>query len=294
MYQNRRHFTFVTIILACAVATAWAVAQDAAELELAELQSDLKNLEAELATLEATGKSLPAEYAERVQNLRDQAIYLRVKMQKHHESGGEGSGVTTNEVRELRNDIAALRTDVRSLRRDRVEGTITLPVGTQISVQLLDSLGSATSSPGDTFTATAAEPVSHTGEIVIPAGTVFEGVVEAVDRAEGRTDRKASLTLAFNQLEMDGRQYDITATVTGASEKMETGIADETTRIGVGAGIGTVLGAVFGGKKGALVGAVIGGAGTILATEGKEVELPRGTVLDLRLDRELTASVPTT
>ena len=36
--------------------------------------------------------------------------------------------------------------------------------------------------------------------------------------------------------------------------------------------------------KGALAGILIGGGGTIAATEGKDVELPPGTVLRVRLD----------
>jgi outer membrane lipoprotein SlyB len=56
--------------------------------------------------------------------------------------------------------------------------------------------------------------------------------------------------------------------------------------------VGTILGAVLGGKKGAVVGAVLGGAGAILATEGQDVELPRGTVLRVRLDEELRVGSP--
>ena len=44
------------------------------------------------------------------------------------------------------------------------------------------------------------------------------------------------------------------------------------------------ISAVLGGVKGAVLGAVIGGGGTIAATDGKEVELPQGTVLRVRVD----------
>ena len=39
---------------------------------------------------------------------------------------------------------------------------------------------------------------------------------------------------------------------------------------------------MLGGFKGALAGILIGGGGTIAATEGKEVELPQGSVLRVR------------
>ena len=58
-------------------------------------------------------------------------------------------------------------------------------------------------------------------------------------------------------------------------------------KAGAGAAIGGILGAVLGGGKGALLGVLIGGGGTIAATEGKELELPQGTVLRVRLDSPL-------
>jgi hypothetical protein len=112
--------------------------------------------------------------------------------------------------------------------------------------------------------------------------------VELVDQASGRTDRTAKLVLAIDQLERGGDTHTVTATVVRASERLETGVGSEAKKIGIGAGLGTIFGAVLGGKKGAAIGAAVGGGGSILATEGNEVELPRGTILYLRLDRDLT------
>jgi hypothetical protein len=136
-------------------------------------------------------------------------------------------------------------------------------------------------------------PVIRNGDVLIPEGAIFEGVVELVDRPESRTDRGAKLILGFDAVEIDGRTYPLNASVIGASEKMETGLGDEKAKMGVGAGIGAVLGAVIGGKKGALAGVILGGSGAILATEGKDVELPRGTALNIMLDRELTLPMDT-
>jgi hypothetical protein len=74
----------------------------------------------------------------------------------------------------------------------------------------------------------------------------------------------------------------IRGTVTQAIEG--EGIKGETGRIATGAGVGAILGGILGGFKGALAGILIGGGGTIAATEGKEVELPQGSVLRVRLD----------
>ena len=43
----------------------------------------------------------------------------------------------------------------------------------------------------------------------------------------------------------------------------------------------------MGGFKGALAGILIGGGGTVAATEGKDVDLPAGTVLRVRMDAPL-------
>ena len=57
------------------------------------------------------------------------------------------------------------------------------------------------------------------------------------------------------------------------------GIRGEAGRTAAGAGVGAIIGGILGGFKGALAGILIGGGGTIAATEGKEVELPQGSVL---------------
>src|SRR5262249_12666776 len=98
--------------------------------------------------------------------------------------------------------------------------------------------------------------------------------------------RTGKLVVAFDQVTIDHRSYPIRGTVTQAIES--EGIKGEAAKIGVGAGVGAILGAILGGGKGALAGILIGGGGTIIAAEGKDVELPAGTVLRVRLDSALT------
>jgi hypothetical protein len=100
-----------------------------------------------------------------------------------------------------------------------------------------------------------------------------------------RTDRKGSLTVAFDQITVRGKAYPMHATVQQALES--EGIKGEAAKIGAGAGVGAILGGILGGAKGAVLGILIGGGGTIAATEGKDVTLPAGTVLRVRLDQPL-------
>jgi hypothetical protein len=61
--------------------------------------------------------------------------------------------------------------------------------------------------------------------------------------------------------------------------------------VGIGAGIGTVAGLIFGGPlKGLAIGALAGG-GYVLATKGKEVNLPAQTGMVIRLDQPVSSNV---
>ena len=121
-------------------------------------------------------------------------------------------------------------------------------------------------------------------ELLVPAGSVMRGVVNSVNKA-GRLERKGSLTLEFDRITVDGHDHQLRATVTQALES--EGVKGEAGRIGAGAGVGAIIGGILGGFKGAIAGILIGGGGTIAATEGKDVELPTGTVLRVRLDSPL-------
>jgi hypothetical protein len=52
----------------------------------------------------------------------------------------------------------------------------------------------------------------------------------------------------------------------------------------VGAGVGGIVGGIIGGVKGAVLGAAIGAGGAIAATEGKNVDLPAGSIIRIRID----------
>jgi hypothetical protein len=252
-------------------------------------EDEIYAVDAELSQLES--EAADTEWVDRLEELRNELIYLEVKMKKHRAGGGEGTGITISEVEELRRNIGELRADIRHVAQKESNGYGVIPAGAQFSVRLLESLSTATAQQGDRFTAATVTPVIRHGDVLIPEGAILEGVVELVDQPSSRTDRSAKLLLAFDKVSFEGHSYDLSATVVGASEKMETGLGDEKTKMGVGAGIGAVLGAVIGGKKGALAGLILGGSGAILATEGKDVELPHGTVLNLMLDHEVTLPV---
>jgi hypothetical protein len=112
-------------------------------------------------------------------------------------------------------------------------------------------------------------------------------VVSGVQKA-GRIERSGSLTLAFDRLSLGGRRYDIRASATQVFES--GGIREEAGTVGVGAGVGGVVGGLLGGFKGAILGAVIGAGGAIAATDGKDIALPAGSIVRIRMDTPVQIS----
>lgn len=160
-----------------------------------------------------------------------------------------------------------------------------IPTGQELDVRLGTTLSSKTAKVEQRFEATTVADVTQNGTALIPAGSMVRGVVSGVDPA-GRLDRAGSLTLSFDEMTVRGRTYPMRAMATNVFES--GGIREEKGTAGIGAGAGAILGGVLGGLKGAILGAVIGAGGAIAATEGKDIELPAGSIIRIRLDSPVT------
>lgn len=270
-------------------------AQTVTSAEVQRLQDDIYDASRDVAQLRARNASTAAQLQAELDDLRDEAVYLKVKLRKNET-------VTRNDYLDLRDRIDEVRNrargDTRSTRApaapaprdDRAASTpgntqdYDIPVGTEFDVRLQTALNSGTAQVEDRFEATTLVDLTQGNRVVVPAGSVMRGIVSSVRKA-GRIERTGSLTVAFDRLTIGNRSYPIRATVTEALES--EGIRGEAGRIGTGAGVGAVIGAILGGARGALAGILIGGGGTIAATEGKDVELEPGTVLRVRMDSGL-------
>jgi hypothetical protein len=162
-----------------------------------------------------------------------------------------------------------------------------VPTGTELDLRLQTTLSSETAQPEQRFEGTTAVDVMQNGRVLIPAGSTVRGVVSSVKKA-GRIDRTGSLTLSFDQITVNGRSYNMRGTATQVFES--GGIREEKGTAGIGAGAGAILGGILGGVKGAILGAVIGAGGAIAATDGKDINLPAGTIVRVRLDSPVTVS----
>jgi hypothetical protein len=182
-------------------------------------------------------------------------------------------------------------------------GGVIVPAGTEIQAKLEQALSSKTARQGDQFTALILQPVNGAnGRVAIPAGTRIRGEVSGVEQGKvlASVRGKARLNLKFNDIAMPNNNYiPVEATLvsvgkTGASSNEEGQVQDKTQGkevakdVGIGAGLGTVAGLIFGSAlKGLAIGAVAGG-GYVLATQGRDVNIPQDANIVLRTDRAIS------
>ena len=264
----------------------------------ARLQSELDDLRDEVVYLKvklrkegAVNRSDYNDVQRRIQDVRSRA---RADAPNSSSSSGNPGGWRTNSSDPYGNGSRTgsssggvtggvvddrTRTDQGTTRS--TTNTNGIPSGQEIDARLETELSSATAQVEQRFEATTVADLYRGNEILIPAGSTLRGVISSVTKTT-RTERKGSLTVAFDQITVRGRSYPMRGTVSQALES--EGIKGEAGKIGAGAGIGAIIGGIIGGVKGALIGVLIGGGGTIAATEGKDVTLPEGTILRVRLD----------
>ncbi len=182
-----------------------------------------------------------------------------------------------------------------------------VPSDTVMRLLLVDTLSTNYNHPGDPFSARVDEPVAVANKVVIPKGSTVKGRLVTIDKA-GKVSGRAEMNLRFEQLLLpNGRTVDIVATLTGLPNRgKETVKSEEGTiqgegsrkqdvaTIGTAGGAGAGIGAIAGGARGTAIGAAVGGiAGLagVLFSRGKELTVPAGTEMAIRLDKPLDLPV---
>lgn len=284
-------------VLAAGFAASAAAQGGVTQSDIQRLQDNVYLAERDLSQLRGRDSARAAELQTQLDDLRDEVIYLKVKLRK------EG-GLPRAEYADVRDRIENLRSSARGdavraaapvpapapaapapaaapAAASQASGAVEIPVGTEIEARLSNNLNTGTAKVEDRFEATTLVDLAIGGRTAIPAGSVMRGVVTGVEPAT-RTNRTARLTVSFDQVTVNGRAYPIRGTVTQAIEG--EGLRGEAGRATAGAAAGAIIGGILGGVRGALLGTIIGGGGTIAATEGREVDLPQGSILRVRFD----------
>ena len=179
-----------------------------------------------------------------------------------------------------------------------------IDAGTRIPLSLVNSLSTKHSAEGDRVYLETVFPIMQKGRIVIPKGSYVSGTVTEVKRG-GAMKGKPQLFLRFDSLTLpNGVTRDFRSRLdnsdTGTVDRKEGTISGDRDKGGevrtvgqttaAGAGIGGIAGMATGHPGmgvgiGALGGAAAGLAG-ILA-KGQDLVLPKGTTVEMVLDRPL-------
>lgn len=147
-----------------------------------------------------------------------------------------------------------------------------MPAGTEVELEIGETLNSAIRQRGDKFAIRLHAPLSHDDAIVIPAGTTGVGEIVHADRAHGG-GKPGELLIAARYLELAGTQVPLRGLKFG-------GQGQDKTKVAIGTAIAIGVLAQF--------------------IHGKEIEIPAGTVVSAKLAQDVPlqvaapATLPTT
>jgi BON domain-containing protein len=169
--------------------------------------------------------------------------------------------------------------------------TVTLPAGTIIPVRITEELSSKSAQPNDAFHGSIAGNVEFLGVVAIPEGSSVIGrVVDARDAAHF----KGSALLSLELREVTVRGEKMTLVTDNYSKQGEGRGKNTLEKTGGGAAFGSIIGAIAGGGKGAALGGLAGGAagtGVNAVTRGQQVVIPSETLIEFRLETDMTFKV---
>ena len=181
---------------------------------------------------------------------------------------------------------------------------ITIPEGTEFKLQLHSTVSSKTSKPGDRILTTLLDPVAVEDRDILGKGVRIDGHIAEV-KAAGRRGKGGNLSFVFDTVELpNGQKLAILGSLTevfssegggdpnvgpegdlkggGPSRKKQAAIIAGT------AGVGAAAGGLWGGVGAAGAGVAL----AILLPHGKQAALAAGSLIGMRLDRDVTFSLP--
>ncbi|HXN00114.1 MAG TPA: hypothetical protein VN982_16730 [Candidatus Dormibacteraeota bacterium] len=180
--------------------------------------------------------------------------------------------------------------------------TIVVPAGTRVAVILENGISTGTTKRGDSVYFRTSFPITQNNHVVIPVGSYLRGELTESKRP-GRIKGRGEFRMRLNTLILpNGYTVDLTAVPRSAdsggkettdSEGKITGPDGKGKDVGTiatttvtGAGIGAIARGAQGAGVGAGAGALVGLA-AVLLTRGPDAQLPRGSTLDLVLERQI-------
>jgi hypothetical protein len=187
--------------------------------------------------------------------------------------------------------------------RPRPPVRITIPAGTRVLMALQSPMHTTSGTQGSGLYLVTLYPVIQDNQIVIPAHTQVQGVVEN-DQRPGHIQRSAEFKFRFTTMifpnnhiaSIDGALQSIPGSATTRAQHSDGTLqtVDQAEKVvtpaAVGAGGGAVVGSLRGTGVGTYIGAGLGaglGLGSVLLKRGDEISLPRGTNVEMVLRSSL-------
>ncbi len=166
---------------------------------------------------------------------------------------------------------------------EKASTEITVPAGTRLVIRTSDGIDSRQHGAGHRFRGQLEGALVVDGTTVAPRGAFVHGRVAQASQA-GRVAGSSELMVEFTDIMIDDvlipiRTGDLT-TQTGGEAGRTLG---RTARA-------AAIGGLIDGRSGARTGARVG-AGASILTRGASVNIPRGTIVETRLDAPLTVSI---
>lgn len=180
---------------------------------------------------------------------------------------------------------------------------VTIPEGTEFKLQLHTTINSRTTKQGDRILASLLDPVAVEDRDVLPKGVRVDGHVGEV-RPAGRKGKGGYLSVVFDTVELpNGQKVAILGSLTeifssegggdpnvgpegelkghGPSRKKQAAIVAGAAAAGMAVGSGTAIASGAGGM-----------AAVLLFSHGKQASLAAGSLVGMRLDRDVTVAFP--
>jgi len=185
--------------------------------------------------------------------------------------------------------------------QEKTGAHVIVPTGTRIGVTLENGISTATAKPGDSVYFRTSFPITINNKVVVPVGSYLRGEISDSKRP-GRVKGKGELRLRLNTLIFpNGYTVDMNAephSTDGGQTKTDSegkitgpgGKGADAAKVATATVAGAGIGAIAGGGKGAGIGAGAGGVvglAAVLLSRGPEAQLPRGSSMDLVLERDL-------
>src|SRR5580704_18023385 len=180
-----------------------------------------------------------------------------------------------------------MRLTVLALSFSLISAASDIPQGSHVLLRLENNVTTRIAREGDYVYLRTATPIAAGGQIVVPEGSYVQGVVTRAVRS----GKVIKLSPRLTSVDSEGTEQKVVDSIENEIKQSSSHGADAARIAEVGGGGAAIGGLATRTWTGAGIGAGAGaavGLATVLLTRGKEVDLRRGSTMDVVFDRAVT------